>query len=1614
MREALIVIVLSLITGILAGQAQWWSAEHEYYHIPITEAGVYRLSEQVLEQTAIPWEEVDPGHWELWLEGQAIPIYSGEEQGEFYLEFAASSPDGIIDSLLISRGRDQLLNPASSMFSDTAHYYLSWADEETGIGQSVDVTEPPTNALRQSAYLKTDKEVFSETWVKPYSKIGGANIYLSEYLAGEGFAAPRAQSFSETISADQPIDGASGQLSIRFLGDFGNHEFALIINGEERWSASRNSFTLEQVDLTLDANELGEPITYLLEGQLDNRDEFYVAERKLVYRTTLSAEQATGMGRVDTGQVILDWAGNRQEEFVYYDITHKLRYVFPPDMESWLSETPAAHQFQFAQRSAIRTLPVPQKCEIDFSPVGPSIDYIILTGKRLGGGSANPAIQAYAAYRSSEAGGSYEVKIVNVEDLYFKYGFGIPRHPLGIRLFAQHLDSTLQQQPLIYIIGKGREYRYIRSPEALQSEDHRGFSVPTYGYPSSDNLLFARMGESAPMFPVGRLSVETSDEIWSYLDKVKLQEETRQIPSADNTFWRKKILHLVGGGEIQPLITTYMENMGNLLSESVWDPELIKFERGSSSSSERPLTDEIYDEINEGSSLVTFFGHSATNSLGFDINIPFKYSNSPRHPFLLALGCYGGNINTSQASVGEIYNSFEGGGFVGSIASSGPGEVTRLYLFAREFYEAMGARADQETIAEMFQVALQKRAGSDPRHVQQLMYFGDPALRIYEANGPDYSFDPQSSQISPQAINVGQDSFSITVDIVNLGRNIDQDLPLRIQRRGPGGSILQEQNIVVSAPGNRISVTTYWPVGNDEGAGLNRLFFYIDPEEEIEEWPLPAAQNNNELQIGGEDGFPFFVFNNGIELAWPYDYAMISSDSLPLVAYSSNPLAGPADYLFQIDTIPEFTSTFKKSTQVTASGGRLEWDLPFDLEPEKVYYWRAALLGADGVDTLWKSASFTYVPGKEGWNQSHIGQWLQSDSLFLNAGRFRLELPKEGLNITIQKRVKGGAIEPNFVANGINVGSVNRAWNLVDEGIGICVIDTLIFTLQPNPPGGLYGSVNDNRTTRAFVFRTDNPSSRADAVRFLDSIVPPNSHVFIFTIYDENRKGESLQLETWAADTSVYGTSLIEALERRGATSLQNLMQEERQVYNFFYRQSRSGFTRLQEDFLFSTEGVLVNSETMGRRLPEGFFQTVPVDINRDTISVSVAFDKLNSGDSVQVLGITPSGTEAFESTAADTFLWEVPGSIPSFSFFVKLMNFQTRRAPLFKHVRVYQDPIPDYFWSPPAMGERPDSVFIKGTLFDWYSMITAVGNTELSDSLTVSFRIQNQGEVVYRDTMRLGVIQDDPKVMLNIETSDWPTGFYSLTAEINPERESLEKRYSNNILSVPFKLIKEQAKPILEVTFDNEIITQGDLLRRRPQLIMSIQKVEGIVPISAEQLQYELIQPDGSLYALADELTFSTVDTAGVLRGEWVADLDLEQEGSYQLEVIYTPLDGGPTDDIVYRVEFRRRNLEEVRSIVLAPNPTTGILFVHYDILGAEGPSGWSIELMSADGRLVWQSDGQTPLPIGNERIDLGVIPPQVSAGFYVFRFRLLDSEALLYDGEAGQIQGRILLLRP
>ncbi len=215
-------------------------------------------------------------------------------------------------------------------------------------------------------------------------------------------------------------------------------------------------------------------------------------------------------------------------------------------------------------------------------------------------------VQQYADYRAGEQGGEYSPAIVNVEDIYASFGYGVNRHPQAIRNFAHFLKAGNPNNPSVFIIGKGREYRFTRTAAELADPIHDSYFVPTFGYPSSDNLLFAASGEAAPIFPLGRLSIESKEEIVEYLDKVKAQESPVDVPTYENSYWRKRVVQLVGGGTLSNLFDTYLSQMASNLEGEPWNPEVFKYSRESNLSIEKPVTDVVFDHINEGVGLVTF------------------------------------------------------------------------------------------------------------------------------------------------------------------------------------------------------------------------------------------------------------------------------------------------------------------------------------------------------------------------------------------------------------------------------------------------------------------------------------------------------------------------------------------------------------------------------------------------------------------------------------------------------------------------------------------------------------------------------------------------------------------------------------------------------------------------------------------------------------------------------------------------------------------------------------------------------------------------------------------------------------------------------------------------
>src|SRR5690606_14831998 len=156
-------------------------------------------------------------------------------------------------------------------------------------------------------------------------------------------------------------------------------------------------------------------------------------------------------------------------------------------------------------------------------------------------------------YRSSVAGGSRNVLVVNAEDLYDQFYYGLDLHPLAIRNFLKFAYDKWSPKPKdVFIIGKGIYYPLNRKYYKDKSQYSFKGLVPPYGEPGSDvdyvNFLPNRM----QAFNIGRLSAWTPDEIGIYLEKVKSYEAalaSPAFPTHETEAWKKTILHTAGGSQ---------------------------------------------------------------------------------------------------------------------------------------------------------------------------------------------------------------------------------------------------------------------------------------------------------------------------------------------------------------------------------------------------------------------------------------------------------------------------------------------------------------------------------------------------------------------------------------------------------------------------------------------------------------------------------------------------------------------------------------------------------------------------------------------------------------------------------------------------------------------------------------------------------------------------------------------------------------------------------------------------------------------------------------------------------------------------------------------------------
>ena len=1006
---SIIVITLCLSLNIAAQEPfgnEWINFNQTYFKISTAQDGIYRISYEELQAAGLPVDAINPRRFQIFHRGveQAINV-AGElnarfEPGEF-IEFYGQQNDGRPDARQYV-SPDAQLHQYYNLYTDTTAYFLTWRlDTGNGLRMSTFSENNVTNIPLEPFAIQDTLMLFTDTFAAgqryPRGR-GTASQHVAAYDSGEGWFDSRVirdgQNITTTIADLIPISTSafSPTVEVTLAGTFNSVKS---INLEVGPSTSQLRIVADDVltnegnlvfNEVLQSTDIADNgvfvvrVTQTGSDRTSNQSFVRIGSIKLTYPSTFEfgqiAQREFGLRENVSGRSFFELQ-NTPASFSLFDITDEDRprqigfNRVGPDIIAVIDGTNIQRRV-LAVSGARLSAPVRA---VSFQPINPQdYNYLIVTHPflRQSAGNFSDPVAAYRDYRGSAAGGNYSPLIVEVQQLYDQFNFG-EISPLGIHDFVRFMMANGDPQ-FLFLIGKG--FTFVEQNPLYRGTPNPNFIdlVPASGFPGADGLFSAGLNnrETEELLPTGRLNARTAQQVANYLEKV-IDQESQDF---DN-LRRKTILHLSGGRTLSELtqfrqFVTFFEETAE---SSVFGGNTIT--DGKTSRANVEFLD-VADIVNEGISLMTFFGHSSPSfadiNVGFVTDPNLNFNNTGRYPILLVNGCNAGDIFTTNITFGEDWVLAEDIGALGFVSHVATGFASELRRYSDIFYDV--ATADSAFVNQSIGVVKQEvgrryfqeiPSFNEQRlaQVQQIILQGDPAVRLFGAERPDYNISAPS--VSFESFDGGPitaltDSFAVNIITENFGRVQFDSLTVTLQRILPSGIRLPIQTLRVPAISFADTVTFIVRTGEEDVFGNNQFDIRVDALNEVEE----LNETNNLVNVD------LFLPRQGTTNLVPKDFGIVNSTSLELVVQSSDLLIDEEqDYIIEVDTSPLFSNPFVSETirgraLVTAS-------VTLPNQDSTIYYWRSRL--ASGTNDDFTGSSFTYINNSnEGWRQSSVSQ----------------------------------------------------------------------------------------------------------------------------------------------------------------------------------------------------------------------------------------------------------------------------------------------------------------------------------------------------------------------------------------------------------------------------------------------------------------------------------------------------------------------------------------------------------------------------------------------------------------------------------------------------------------
>ena len=452
--------ILCLVMGLITKAQynnEWIDYGKTYYKFKVGATGLYRIPQAALQTAGIAGTPAE--NFQLWRNGQQVPLHtsipSGTFSGSDYIEFYGVMNDGKTDTKLY-RDPNLQLSDRWSLLSDTAAYFLTINNGGGNLRWSTEINNIAGNSLPAEPYFMHTHYMHYKTKINPgLAAIVGEYVYSSSYDIGEGYTSrdiTRNTSLTENLSGLYVSNaGPSVNFKIAASGNALNaRRLDVFVNGTQVLNQVMNFFTGGQYNTTFNTTLIGNAIDSIrISNNTTN-----VTDRMVVHKFEMTYPRLFNFGGATQFEFSLpaSGAGNYLEISNFnagssvpflLDITNGKRYagdISVPGMVRFALPAAGARNFVLlsTDASVIRTVSSLQvKNFTDYSNSVNHSDYLIISNARLYNGPNGNPIEAYRSYRTTAAGGGYNARIYEIDQLVDQFAYGIKMHPLSVKNFLR-------------------------------------------------------------------------------------------------------------------------------------------------------------------------------------------------------------------------------------------------------------------------------------------------------------------------------------------------------------------------------------------------------------------------------------------------------------------------------------------------------------------------------------------------------------------------------------------------------------------------------------------------------------------------------------------------------------------------------------------------------------------------------------------------------------------------------------------------------------------------------------------------------------------------------------------------------------------------------------------------------------------------------------------------------------------------------------------------------------------------------------------------------------------------------------------------------------------------